>query len=56
MGAARRSVPLAIGAAFLLSLAGLLEGWVSPSHLPLAWKAVIGLSLDAGVLLYLGLV
>ncbi len=56
MGAARRSVPLAIGAAFLLSLAGLLEGWVSPSHVPLAWKAVIGLSLDAGLLLYLGLV
>jgi uncharacterized membrane protein SpoIIM required for sporulation len=55
-GAARQSVPLAIGAAFLLSLAGLLEGWLSPSHLPLVYKAIIGLSLDAGLLLYLVLV
>jgi uncharacterized membrane protein SpoIIM required for sporulation len=51
--AARRAIPLAIGTMFLLAVAGLLEGWVSPSRLPMAAKAVIGLSLDAALLMYL---
>jgi uncharacterized membrane protein SpoIIM required for sporulation len=53
MIAARRSIPLAIGATFLLAVAGLLEGWVSPSSLPLVSKAVIGLTVDTGLLIYL---
>lgn len=51
--AARRSIPLAIGTLFLLAVAGLLEGWVSPSRLPLGAKAAIGLSLDAALAMYL---
>jgi uncharacterized membrane protein SpoIIM required for sporulation len=51
--AARRAIPLAIGTMFLLAVAGLLEGWVSPSRLPLAAKVTIGLSLDAALLVYL---
>jgi uncharacterized membrane protein SpoIIM required for sporulation len=51
--AARRAIPLAIGTMFLLAIAGLLEGSVSPSRLPLAAKAAIGLSVDAVLLMYL---
>jgi uncharacterized membrane protein SpoIIM required for sporulation len=54
--AGRRAIPLAIGTMFLLAVAGLLEGWVSPSRLSLPAKAAIGLSLDAGLWMYLVLV
>jgi uncharacterized membrane protein SpoIIM required for sporulation len=51
--AARESLPLALGAAVLLALAGLVEGWISPQPWPLLAKAAIGLSLDLLVLGYL---
>jgi uncharacterized membrane protein SpoIIM required for sporulation len=41
-GAARRAVGLAVGAASLLVVAGCLEGFVSPSDLPIAAKYAIG--------------
>ena len=51
--AARESLPLALGAAVLLSIAGLVEGWVSPMSLPLVTKASIGGGLDVLLLLYI---
>lgn len=46
---------LAVGAATLLALAGLLEGAVSPSALAPATKVGIGAGVTAAVLLWLGL-
>jgi uncharacterized membrane protein SpoIIM required for sporulation len=40
--AARRAVELVVGAAPVLVLAGLIEGFVSPSEIPIAAKIVIG--------------
>ena len=40
--AARRAVELVLGAAPVLIVAGLIEGFVSPSDLPVAAKLVIG--------------
>jgi uncharacterized membrane protein SpoIIM required for sporulation len=48
--AARRSVELVLGAAPVLVVAGLIEGFVSPSDLPLALKLALGPL--AGVALY----
>src|ERR1700716_154734 len=48
--AARRAVELVIGTAPVLVVAGLIEGFVSPSELPIATKLVIGPL--AGVALY----
>jgi uncharacterized membrane protein SpoIIM required for sporulation len=41
--AARRAVELVVGAAPILVVAGLIEGFVSPSDLPFAVKMAIGL-------------
>jgi uncharacterized membrane protein SpoIIM required for sporulation len=51
--AARQSVELVLGAAPVLVVAGLIEGFVSPSDLPLAARLVIGPL--AGALLFVGL-
>jgi uncharacterized membrane protein SpoIIM required for sporulation len=51
--AARESLPLALGAAVLLTIAGLVEGWISPMSMSIATKASIGGGLDALLLLYL---
>lgn len=51
--AARESLPLALGAAVLLAVAGLVEGWISPQALPLGVKAAIGVGLDLLLLGYL---
>lgn len=51
--AARESLPLALGAAALLAVAGLVEGWISPMSWPLTTKAVIGGGLDLLLVLYL---
>jgi uncharacterized membrane protein SpoIIM required for sporulation len=48
--AARRAVELVVGAAPVLVIAGLIEGFVSPSEIPIAAKIVIGPL--AGVALY----
>ena len=48
--AARRAVELVVGAAPVLVVAGLIEGFVSPSDLPIAIKLAIGPL--AGVALY----
>ena len=53
MQAARQSLPLALGAASLLILAGLVEGWISPMPWPLAVKAGIGAGLDVLLAVYL---
>jgi uncharacterized membrane protein SpoIIM required for sporulation len=45
--AARRSLPLALGTAFLLVVAGLTEASLGPATWPLWIKALIGLTLDA---------
>jgi uncharacterized membrane protein SpoIIM required for sporulation len=51
--AARAALPLALGASVLLIVAGLAEGWIAPQPWPLRTKALIGLALDALLLLYL---
>jgi uncharacterized membrane protein SpoIIM required for sporulation len=51
--AARDSLPLALGAAALLSIAGLVEGWISPMPWPLLTKASIGIGLDVLLLVYI---
>lgn len=51
--AARRSLPLALGATALLAVAGLVEGWLSPQPWPLAAKAALGLCLDLLLATYL---
>ena len=51
--AAHATLPLALGAALLLAVAGLVEGWVSPKPLPFATKAALGACLFGGALLYL---
>jgi uncharacterized membrane protein SpoIIM required for sporulation len=48
--AARRAVELVLGAAPVLIVAGLIEGFVSPSDLPIGAKLLIGLL--AGCILY----
>ncbi len=53
VSAAREALPLALGSAVLLAVAGLVEGWISPKPWPLRWKAAIGLSLDLALALYL---
>ena len=53
--AARESLPLILGAAGLLAIAGLTEGWISPKPWPLGTKAAIGGLLDLGLVLYLSL-
>ena len=50
--AARESLPLALGAAVVLAVAGLVEGWISPMKLPIAAKATIGGVLDLLLVLY----
>jgi uncharacterized membrane protein SpoIIM required for sporulation len=47
------SLPLALGAAVLLSIAGLTEGWFSPLPLPLGLKALLGGSLTTLLAIYL---
>jgi uncharacterized membrane protein SpoIIM required for sporulation len=47
---ALRAVAMAVGAASLLVIAGLLEGFVSPSDLPIGIKYAIGAT--TAVLLY----
>jgi uncharacterized membrane protein SpoIIM required for sporulation len=51
--AARESLPLAMGSAALLVVAGLTEGWISPMPFPLWVKATIGGVLDLLLVLYL---
>lgn len=51
--AAREALPLAMGAAALLTVAGLVEGWISPMKMPLAAKAMIGGTLNVLLVLYL---
>lgn len=51
--ASREALPLAIGAATLLAVAGLIEGWLSPKPWPLVYKAVLGLAVDALFIAYL---
>ena len=53
--AARATLPMAIGSALFLSVAGLIEGWISPMPLPIAAKAAIGATLLAGSLIYLSM-
>ena len=50
---ARDSLPLALGAAALLVVAGLVEGWVSPLRMPLAAKGLIGGLIDVALCAYL---
>jgi uncharacterized membrane protein SpoIIM required for sporulation len=50
--AARETLPLVIGSATLLVLAGLMEGWIAPMALPFTQKAVIGGTLDIALLAY----
>jgi uncharacterized membrane protein SpoIIM required for sporulation len=40
--AARRAVELVVGAAPVLVIAGLIEGFISPSELPVPVKLVVG--------------
>ncbi|HUB05364.1 MAG TPA: stage II sporulation protein M [Myxococcales bacterium] len=51
--AARESLPLALGSAALLVVAGVTEGWIAPMALPLWMKATVGGVLDALLLAYL---
>ena len=51
--AARASLPLALGAALVLAVAGLVEGWISPLQFSLAGKVALGLGLDLALLAYL---
>jgi uncharacterized membrane protein SpoIIM required for sporulation len=51
--AARSALPLALGASVLLIVAGIAEGWIAPQPWPLRDKALIGLTLDALLALYL---
>lgn len=51
--AAREALPLALGAASLLIIAGLVEGWISPMPWPLAAKAAVGGTLDGLLVVYL---
>jgi uncharacterized membrane protein SpoIIM required for sporulation len=53
--AARATLPLAVGSALFLSVAGLVEGWISPMPLPIAVKATIGATLLAASLAYLSI-
>lgn len=48
--AARRAAQLLFGCVPLLVLAGLIEGFISPSNLPLAFKLMV--SIGTGILLY----
>ncbi len=51
--AARATLPMALGSAMLLSVAGLVEGWISPKALPFSTKASLGATLLGLTLLYL---
>ncbi len=51
--AARESLPLAVGSAALLVVAGITEGWIAPMLLPLWVKAAVGGTLDLLLVLYL---
>ena len=51
--AAGEALPLALGAAALLTIAGLVEAWISPQQMPIATKAFIGGALDGLLLTYL---
>jgi uncharacterized membrane protein SpoIIM required for sporulation len=51
--AALESLPLAVGSAALLVVAGLTEGWISPMPWPIEVKAAIGAGLDLLLVLYL---
>jgi uncharacterized membrane protein SpoIIM required for sporulation len=51
--AARESLPLVLGAAALLIVAGLVEGWISPMDMPLSAKAWVGGLLDLLLVVYL---
>ncbi len=51
--AARETLPLAVGSAALLVVAGITEGWIAPLAWPLAAKAAVGAALDLGLVLYL---
>ncbi|MHB8419994.1 MAG: stage II sporulation protein M [Myxococcales bacterium] len=53
--AARESLPIALGSAALLVVAGVTEGWISPMVLPLWLKAAIGGGLDLALAAYLWL-
>jgi uncharacterized membrane protein SpoIIM required for sporulation len=50
--AARATLPMALGAALLLSVAGLVEGWISPLPLPAAAKGGLGATLLVLTLAY----
>jgi uncharacterized membrane protein SpoIIM required for sporulation len=51
--AARESLPLPVGSAVLLIVAGITEGWIAPMLLPLWIKATVGGTLDVLLVLYL---
>jgi len=51
--AAHATLPMAVGAALFLSVAGVVEGWISPMPLPIATKASIGATLLAAAIIYL---
>lgn len=48
--AARRAIRLLVGCALLLVIAGLIEGFISPSDLPLAFKLMV--AFGSGLLMY----
>jgi uncharacterized membrane protein SpoIIM required for sporulation len=48
--AGRRAIRLLVGCALLLVIAGIIEGFISPSGLPLAVKIIVGLG--SGALMY----
>ncbi len=51
--AGRRALELVVGAAPVFVLAGLVEGFVSPSELPVELKAIVGPLLGLGLLAFL---
>lgn len=51
--AARETIPLVVGALALLAVAGLIEGFVSPSSLPWPAKAAIGVGATSLMYFYL---
>ncbi|MGH2544998.1 MAG: stage II sporulation protein M, partial [Ardenticatenaceae bacterium] len=51
--AAREAVGLVVGGALLLVVAGVIEGFISPSALPWPVKALVGLGSGALMTLYL---
>lgn len=54
--AARRAIPLIVVSILLLIVAGIIEGFISPSDMPFTFKALIGIGSGFAMYSYLGLV